>query len=990
MPSAPSSWFESARNGDAEAVAASLEKYARSTRETGETALIEAAGTNSVPVIKLLIPRESCMVNKNGISALMQAALLNCAEAAEVLAPHEFMILLPDRRDAFMLAAARGNLETMKVIHSFFSLHDDEYGMSALDYAVAENRLRAVEFIVVHHVTIKDELEHAISLAIEREFYDVLDVLRASADRLQQTNCRESRRYDGLIREHSLADSSFRASRDGRRSLSQPSSIQVQGVSLPTRPDNSESCLATPRNNDELIRENQSLKLEVRALKEQADASAEIIDLITASGTAHPYTVGEKVMAKRASSLRSPNVVASEATKNTSNDVEILKLRAELAEAKESITRIASQQQQQVPNMSMPSIAWGSGRFINDSADPRRDSYVIGATDPVTAAEVEHLRCAIEARDREVADLLELHQLQSGEVPEARAKSPPLPPESLVIPLHNPDIGKLRSRIYSAILRSNQGGSNESYPQSASLSGPQPVDRTSLDNKLTTSIPLSAHASQRVTDGLGPGSASMHPSIHGSRPTSARSNTPVINRALQPQQAVELLDARDVEISILREQLNTNLTGQGGSFTLIREEDNEKSALLREKEQELETVKALLAARDDELGVLRERLNAERERCAALSEKAADLPERDLEITRLQKQVEELQKGMAPTHIRAPDLQSIHEMLGNRHADTIRLSSVMVPFKDIPADPETIAETLKRYAEDVKCLIVENNSLARDKEHLSTELKRLTESDAQWADRAAAKDAEIASLREKVSTVLREASRPVVVQPHPSTETYEAKLKEKEEEAERMRKEISRLSIAVAQAKCGGNRDRVRELTQSNNMLLDELREKDAQLEEMRLVLSTRRPSSPGLGSMSSDSEKDALIRHLTQALKEQEQAFIELQAAMADKTLETEHLWQANRTQERALSHSVLAGQLQAKSARGTGAVSPVLLRDDDEVQSLRRSLRSTSNELNHLKAALYAGNLVIDETRARQSGASFGSLTGDNSRLRTPVNTK
>ena len=76
-----------------------VDVYARSVSDEGDTALILAAENNALDVAKVLIPREVCMVNKAGLTALMQAALMNCAETAELLAPLEANISMPDGRD---------------------------------------------------------------------------------------------------------------------------------------------------------------------------------------------------------------------------------------------------------------------------------------------------------------------------------------------------------------------------------------------------------------------------------------------------------------------------------------------------------------------------------------------------------------------------------------------------------------------------------------------------------------------------------------------------------------------------------------------------------------------------------------------------------------------------------------------------------------------------------------------------------------------------
>lgn len=279
---APHTWFDAARTNNYALVMETVDIYARSVSDEGDTALILAAENNALDVARILITREACMVNKAGLTALMQAALMNCVETAELLAPLEANISMPDGRDAFMLASSRGNVEVLKAIHPYFALRTDHSGFSALDHAVLENREHAVKFILQARVTTLKDLETALFLAIEKEYTDIYGLLRDKSASLLNSSSRDSNRYDHLIKNPSLGSSFMQASTvsqtarsDERavsfsRNTSPRSSVATDkagAANLEQADDIDNVAITTLRSSNNLLRkDNDRLKEQVKAL----------------------------------------------------------------------------------------------------------------------------------------------------------------------------------------------------------------------------------------------------------------------------------------------------------------------------------------------------------------------------------------------------------------------------------------------------------------------------------------------------------------------------------------------------------------------------------------------------------------------------------------------------------------------------------------------------------------------------------------------------
>lgn len=334
---APHTWFDAARTNNYAQVTETMDIYARSISDEGDTALILAAENNALDVARALASKEACMVNKSGLTALMQAALMNCVETAELLAPLEANISMPDGRDAFMLASSRGNIEVMKVIHPYFSLRTDRSGFSALDHAVLENREHAVKFILKTRVTTPKDLETALFLSIEKEYTNIHELLKEKSVSLINSNLRDSHRYDHLIKNPSLGNSFMQASTvsqttksDERavsfsRNTSPRSSVATDrtgAIGLEHAEDIDNVAMATLRNSNNLLRkDNERLKEQVKSLQEQLNASADILNVISASNSprGNPFSVDSEVLNRRAGSLRMP-------AESTGADADALKM----------------------------------------------------------------------------------------------------------------------------------------------------------------------------------------------------------------------------------------------------------------------------------------------------------------------------------------------------------------------------------------------------------------------------------------------------------------------------------------------------------------------------------------------------------------------------------------------------------------------------------------------------------------------------------------
>ncbi|KAE8305223.1 Ankyrin repeat protein 1 [Giardia duodenalis] len=878
---APHTWFDAARANNCALIMETVDVYARSVSDEGDTALILAAENNALDVAKVLIPREVCMVNKAGLTALMQAALMNCAETAELLAPLEANISMPDGRDAFMLASSRGNIEVMKVIHPYFALRTDQSGFSALDHAVLENREQAVKFILQMRVTTLKDLETALFLAVEKEYTHIHDLLREKSASLLSSNSRDSHRYDHLIRNPSLGNSFMQAStvsqttRSDERAVSfsqntsPRSSVATDkagAATLDQADDADNLAITTLRNSNNLLRkENDRLKEQVKTLQEQLNASADIISVISATNSPHgnPFSVDSEILNRRAGSLRMP-------AESDTDDMDTLK-------------------------------RWYDQQLASERT--RADALESKLRDYIKATKLDggsdYLKIAISERDKVIAQLVHefvdrMAELSlSGESDRSTTQlqkdiGDNVSSDVDVVLIENPHLKVLRS-----LLERLCGNMNKAYLSEGRKEAPEVLElsvariRTPLDGSQEL-YPCAVEPVNR----FGPHSSEQ----------------------LYPQKLVETSD-KSVETSTTDPVVTRNQ----------QQPDSESCSLL---------------IPDMTIGAIASR------------------------------EAQNQKETIPPTPVidNFKGVEYYKELLKQKEAEIARLSlntlaPVTVPEGD---DPDALKRIIMARMHDIRCLIVENNQLEKDVATLKQELNQ--NDSEQLTKQLKEKEDQISNLQRELFNTIQLQTRPITI--HGCTsEEHKQKLEELSRANDALARENARLSNALVTAKAGTDRDRLKELTNSNRILLDELHSKDEEIETLKMSMTlSESVVSPNttlerLDALTNQlSERDATIQSLLESLRAQEEAFVGLQAVLRDKEAEVESMRNATISQERAVTHVITASQIQTNSARNSRTLSPILYREDDETLTLRKSLRTTTAELSSLKEKLSEVGLLED----------------------------
>ena len=878
---APHTWFDAARTNNYALVMETVDIYARSVSDEGDTALILAAENNALDVARILITREACMVNKAGLTALMQAALMNCVETAELLAPLEANISMPDGRDAFMLASSRGNVEVLKAIHPYFALRTDHSGFSALDHAVLENREHAVKFILQARVTTLKDLETALFLAIEKEYTDIYGLLRDKSASLLNSSSRDSNRYDHLIKNPSLGSSFMQASTvsqtarsDERavsfsRNTSPRSSVATDkagAANLEQADDIDNVAITTLRNSNNLLRkDNDRLKEQVKALQEQVDASADILNVISATNSpnGNPFSVDSEVLNRRAGSLRMP-------MENDGNDIDTLTLRYEQQLAAE--------------------------RARADATESRLQEYIASAK---LNGGADYLKAALSERDKAIAQLVQefvdkMADLSlSGEFDRSTAQLQKDIGDNValdvdVVPIENPHLKVLRSLLERMYNGMNKACTSEDGKRTLEIFESSVVRvSTPLDESQT----LQPCAVETVNK------SNLHSSEH-----------------LVPQKLIETSD-KSVETSII-----------DVTITLNQQQPDSESYSLVVSDISI----AAIASRE--------------------ANKKEDL--------------------IPPTPVidNFKGVEYYKELLKQKEAEIARLSLNTLAPVTLPEgdDPDALKKIIMARMNDIRCLIVENNQLEKD---VATLKQQLEQNDStQLIQQLEEKENQISTLQRELFNTIQLQARPITIQGCTSEE-HKQKLEELSNANNALTRENARLSNALVAAKAGANRDRLKELTNSNRILLDELHSKDEEIEMLKMSMTLSESiTSPKANVEKLDvltnqlNERDATIQSLLESLKAQEEAFANLQTVLRDKEAEIENMRNATISQERAVTHVITASQIQTNSARNSRTLSPILYREDDETLTLRRSLRTTTVELSSLKEKLSEVGLLED----------------------------
>ncbi|EFO62304.1 Protein 21.1 [Giardia lamblia P15] len=158
-------WFRAIQSGDLSEVERLLPECAGICGDFGETGLQYAVQMKNAEIVRLLIDYEVGMVNNEGCTALIMAALNNSADLCSILAPLEADIILPDKRDAYMIAAQVGSYDALVELRHYFSLVTDDHDLNALDYASMTGNLRCVVEIVTQYKPSKQECIYSRTLA---------------------------------------------------------------------------------------------------------------------------------------------------------------------------------------------------------------------------------------------------------------------------------------------------------------------------------------------------------------------------------------------------------------------------------------------------------------------------------------------------------------------------------------------------------------------------------------------------------------------------------------------------------------------------------------------------------------------------------------------------------------------------------------------------------------------------------------------------------
>ncbi|EFO62083.1 Spindle pole protein, putative [Giardia lamblia P15] len=877
---APRTWFDAARANNCALVTETVDVYARSVSDEGDTALILAAENNALDVAKVLITREACMINKAGLTALMQAALMNCAETAELLAPLEANISMPDGRDAFMLASSRGNIEVMKVIHPYFALRTDQSGFSALDHAVLENREHAVKFILQMRVTTLKDLETALFLAVEKEYTHIHELLREKSASLLGSNSRDSHRYDHLIRNPSLGNSFMQASTVSQTTKSDERAVNFSqntsprssvatdkpgAITLDQAEDADTLAITTLRNSNTLLRkENDRLKEQIKTLQEQLNASADILNVISATNSPHgnPFSVDSEILNRRAGSLRMP-------MESDEDDIDALRRRYD--------QQLASE------------------RARADALESKLQKY-IKATKLDGGS--DYLKVALSERDKEIAQLVhefvdKMADLSlSGESDRSIAQL-------------QKDIGDNVSSDVDVVLIEN--------PHLKVL-------RSLLERLCSTDKTYLSEDRKGVFEVLELSIARIKTPLDGSQELAPCAVKPISN--FEPHPSEQLCPQRLVETS--------------------------------DKSVETSTI---------DVAVAQNQQQPDSESCSLL------IP--DMTIGAIASREAQSQGELIPPTPVIDNFKGVEyykELLKQKEAEIARLSlntlaPVTVPEGD---DPDALKKIIMARMHDIRCLIVENNQLEKDVATLRQELNQ--HDSERLLKQLQEKEDQISSLQRELFNTIQLQTRPITI--HGCTsEEHKQKLEELSRANDALARENARLANALVAAKAGTDRDRLKELTNSNRILLDELHSKDEEIETLKMSMTlSESVVSPTTTLEKLDTltnqlnERDATIQSLLESLRAQEEAFVGLQAVLRDKEAEVESMRNATISQERAVTHVITASQIQTNSARNSRTLSPILYREDDETLTLRKSLRTTTAELSSLKEKLSEVGLLED----------------------------
>ena len=188
-------WFRAIQSGDLNEVERLLPECAGLCGDFGETGLQYAVQMKNPTLVQLLIDYEVGIANNEGCTALIMAALNNSADLCSILAPLEADIILPDRRDAYMIAAQVGSYDALVALRSYFSLVTDSHDLNALDYASMTGNLRCVDEIVTHYKPSEQERVYSRALAENEGHHAVVQYF--DTGNLDHQACESSRLTDG-------------------------------------------------------------------------------------------------------------------------------------------------------------------------------------------------------------------------------------------------------------------------------------------------------------------------------------------------------------------------------------------------------------------------------------------------------------------------------------------------------------------------------------------------------------------------------------------------------------------------------------------------------------------------------------------------------------------------------------------------------------------------------------------------------------------------
>lgn len=160
-------WFEAVNARNLDYIAQNLEQCCTLHNEQGLTALMVAAQSGYIDIVKKLVPYEAGQQDPNGIPAAIYAYNAKHIEIMEEILQAEASYRFTDDSDILMYLIRHGcNDVLLSIVHHFPS-HIDYNGYSHLDHAVMSRNTYAIELLVNSFEYDESAISRAIALAEE-------------------------------------------------------------------------------------------------------------------------------------------------------------------------------------------------------------------------------------------------------------------------------------------------------------------------------------------------------------------------------------------------------------------------------------------------------------------------------------------------------------------------------------------------------------------------------------------------------------------------------------------------------------------------------------------------------------------------------------------------------------------------------------------------------------------------------------------------------